>query len=45
MGCKGRMHKAKTVLENFNALGYKYPDLFGSLDPFIPELVETLGES
>lgn len=45
MGCKGRLGKTKTVLENFNAFGIKYPDLFGSLDPLMPELVETLEES
>ena len=44
-GCKGSLQKTKSVLENFNALGMKYPDLFGDLDPCRSRLQDYLADA
>lgn len=41
-GCKGSLQKTKRILEDFNSLGFKYPEYFGHLDVFNEKIQETL---
>lgn len=44
-GSKGSLQKTKSVLENFNAVGLKYPELFGDLDPLRPRHQNYLADA